>query len=178
MLLLCPLMWKTLCSDENRYYKSIILKTNFRNPAQTLMKKENIRLTISMLLDGCFTVQHPGISRIFRDITKTCPVLVSAINSNSMEDQESELHIGAQGDRKHYQPRAFHKCKSKTIITDMVGFKRACDAKRNSSFAVALESAYCTDYDLMVFPYLEKTKLQWSQKVSFAPRSAYPINIP
>ncbi|KAJ3468890.1 hypothetical protein MRS44_002955 [Fusarium solani] len=76
----CGMVFTFLGEDKHKEHKADISATNFHDPAPTLIDRENIRLTVSLLLDGCFESRYPEIEAIYDKFRESCPNLIGALN--------------------------------------------------------------------------------------------------
>lgn len=161
---------------SKREYKSDILSTNLHDAASTLIHRENQRLTIAFLLDGCFKRRHPQMHNIFQSIRKLCPNLVKALDPRIDDDQDDEdtSEVPLEADPMHRHPLARHRLKTKdpspNLDTDFTSIRNPDDLESRHPFVHQLREAYKADYNMSSVLRFRKNKMQWVNKMSFATR--------
>ncbi|KAK0759636.1 hypothetical protein N5P37_007824 [Trichoderma harzianum] len=172
----CNMVFTLLGEDKHREFKADILHTNFHNAAATLIHRENYRLTVSFLLNGCFAITNPECHELFSIILRGCPTLCKSLNPRPGEDEnniEETSEIELISDLKHKDPIALHRVlysKQDSVRDPLIGMRSTRGLGEEHEFCHKLEEAYKKSYGQSVFPHLESGMIQWSRKVSFATR--------
>lgn len=165
-----------------REYKADILSTNFRNAAATLIRRERVRLTVSLLFENCFP-DHPEVQNLFLMLRERCPTLAKSMNSTARDEleieEENETRLDLRGDDDHRKPHALRYIAPNNLPStsefDFLTIKKLKNLPNDHEFLTQLQEAYRNDYhDTAMIYRIQDTKIQWSEKVAFTPRFDHP----
>ncbi|KAG5957371.1 hypothetical protein E4U58_006129 [Claviceps cyperi] len=137
-----------LQDSTNQLFKLLILSTNSRDAASTLLTRMNKQVTL--VLQGAFANDYPGISNFFKDLKKkTCPSLAKAMDPRAMEADEEE-EDGKQGpkikaDDNDRNPSALHR---REPSRDFIGITKSLKLGPSHPFFAKLKQAYERGYKM------------------------------
>ncbi|KAK4232746.1 hypothetical protein C8A03DRAFT_20023, partial [Achaetomium macrosporum] len=163
-----------LGEDKHREYKLEIKSTNHRNAAIALLMRENVKLTINLIMDGCFEKSHPHIHKIFAEVRKRCPALANMVHAGKPYTDLDDEDCAAEKfrcDDYHRQVVALQKVKASVVAarTDpMLRETRPSELRRDNPFATELDIAYTEEYDIDNIQSFGKGWIKWFKRVVFS----------
>lgn len=163
-------------TDQTRDYISDVLATNSRDPAPTLIRRENERQAISFALAGCFENRFPDAHNAFSVLRRSCPRLAAAYDPYYGENTETDedfsvLEITA--DALHRRPLALYGLSAawvKSRRDPLLKVLSPRQEKDSCEFMQLFRAALSKDYNRPFVMSWGKGQFQWAEKLSFAIR--------
>ncbi|KAG6069682.1 hypothetical protein E4U16_007516 [Claviceps sp. LM84 group G4] len=171
----CRMVLTLLGEAMHKLFKLLVLSTNSRDAASTLMWRTNVQLTLALVLQGAFANDYPEISKRFERLIETCPSLVKAMDPRAIDTDEGEYRkqgTTVKADMDHVNPSALHRqTQSLQLGADFIGITNKLKLDRSHQFFVKLRQAYERDYEKPHEVTLHQAWLRWYKKIAFTTRN-------
>ncbi|KAG6140097.1 hypothetical protein E4U25_005470 [Claviceps purpurea] len=171
----CRMVFTLVGEAKHKVYKKEVLYTNYISAASTLLTRENIRLTIALLLRGAYAHDYSEIDKHFQQWRINCPALTRAMDPrlNELDDEEANADPSEfKVDEDHRAVRGLHRLKRRPADgDDFTGITKSWKLEASHPFFVKLKRAYHRDYAQAFMPALHQADLRWFRKVAFTTRN-------
>ena len=145
-----------------------------QKPSVTLIKREQRRQTIHLILGGAFKTSHPELTKCFQNVNAKCPSLFRYLTVPGTHlDCKQETNVDAQAivnDPTHLGSAALKHIYPKSLRLKEDSFLSVIWPHRLSvqhPFRSALRDAYTEDYNIRNTQYLDKIAIQWAAAFRF-----------
>ncbi|EAQ85495.1 hypothetical protein CHGG_09509 [Chaetomium globosum CBS 148.51] len=174
----CRLTLTFTGETKHKDYISDVFATNSRDPAPTLIRRENERQAISFALAGCFENRFPDVHNAFSVLRRSCPRLAAAYDPYYGENTETDedcsvLEITA--DALHRRPLALYGLSAawvKSRRDPLLKVLSPRQEKDSCEFMQLFRAALSKDYNRPFVMSWGKGQFQWAEKLSFAIRES------
>lgn len=177
----CRLTLTFTGETKHKDYIRDVLATNHRDPAPTLIRRENERQTISFAFAGCFKDRFPEIHWAFSTLRQTCPKLAASYDPYYDEDigtNDDCSTLEITPDALHRQPLALYGLSATWVKNRRDPLLRVLNPRHEdgkSEFMQLLRAAFAKDYGRPMVMSWGRGQFQWAEKLSFAIRYVYNL---
>ena len=137
---------------------------------RSLLARENLQMTVRLLLMNAFDDTDPKLTRIFAELYDLCPELFEHLLPRSEIDNlgvvfDIDEEVSLRGDDDHLRPVVIGCVKSnyvrKTLRFPIV------QSQMDAAFENAFRMCYDQHYGLKYITHFGKVPLQWCRKLAF-----------
>jgi hypothetical protein len=160
--------------DKHRFFKKVVYNTNHHRVEKELLSKENMRLTLRLILSNAFN-DEPRLTTIIHGIYAQCPSLFStmlpkseqSISGPTDEENDNNDDDGTQvmPDAQHTQPTVLG-CIQAKYCRDTLGLPTR-NINMTAVFSRALAESYGRDYGMPHIISFPNSTFQWCKKLLF-----------
>lgn len=146
---------QSLIYDIYRLMKQWAQLSNGRNVENTMMLRENIRLSIRLLHGGCFP--HIETSKRILNIIDKCPTTFEslfAVADRADEDCEPST-LAVESDHWHYHTLTAKRLAKTYVMNELHLPSKCSEVSRTHAFNTELRKAYNIDYKMGIIYDLE-----------------------
>lgn len=152
------------------------MKTNHRKATTALLKREQTRQTIHLILGGAFHTTHTKLSVCFTNIDIKCPTLLRYLTTPGTQldracgDDDDDEMQAIVADELHTQPVAQKRIypKSTRLLNDpLLSVRTLHNLPHQHQFTELLRDAYKSDYNISPIVSFDYHPIQWAERMRF-----------
>lgn len=151
------------------------MKTNHRKATAALLKREQRRQTIHLILSGAFQTTHAKLSRCFLKIDTKCPSLLHYLTTpgtrlDRAQNKDNDDMQSIEADKLHLEPVAQKRIypKSTRLLNDtLLSVHTVHNLAHEHQFTDLLRNAYMIDYDISPIVSFDYHPIQWAERMRF-----------
>ena len=148
----------------------------------TLLKREQRRQTIHLILGGAFQTAHAKLSTCFLNIDIKCPTLLSCLTTpgtrlDRAQDNDDDDMQAIDADQLHLEPVALERIypKSTRLLKDtLLSVRTIHNLAHQHQSANLLRNAYRIDHNILPIVSFDCHPIQWAERMRFL--DLYEIN--
>lgn len=129
--------------DKHRFFKQVVYNTNHQKVEKELLSKENMRLTLRLILANAFNHDEPQLTAFMNDLYTQCPTLFSTMLPKSEHTFGEENYEADEDDDVQVVPDAQH------IQPTVIGCIKESIAGTLSIYWLAISRLYHAPYYLI-----------------------------
>ena len=140
-----------------------------------LLKREQRRQTIHLILGGAFQTNHAKLSTCFLNIDIKCPTLLRYLTTpgtrlDRTQDNDEDDMQAIEADKTHLEPVALKRIypKSTRLLNDtLLSVRTIHNLAHQHQFTNLLRNAYRIDYNISPIVSFDYHPIQWAERMRF-----------